>query len=198
MGDKGPHAFPYRYQVWAYDANDLAAVKSGTKQPWEVLPYAIWEPPINLNPTHLFGGATAYDASTGRLYVSQVQGESFGYARLPVIHVFQVNMNAQQAPSYKIKGKAMLFDGTVVLKNNGGDSLSLTSASRATTQDFSFPQRLTAGSTYNVTIDTQPTGYSCGILYGTGMINANADISNVLLTCHKVYGKPAPKIFNIN
>ncbi len=26
---KGTHAYPYRYQVWAYDANDLLAVKNG-------------------------------------------------------------------------------------------------------------------------------------------------------------------------
>ena len=29
---KGNHAYPYQYQVWAYDANDLAAVKAGSKQ----------------------------------------------------------------------------------------------------------------------------------------------------------------------
>ncbi|HUE69432.1 MAG TPA: hypothetical protein VMP01_00975, partial [Pirellulaceae bacterium] len=40
-GDKGYHAYPYRYQVWAYSAHDLAAVKAGTKQPWEVQPYDI-------------------------------------------------------------------------------------------------------------------------------------------------------------
>ena len=39
---KGQHAYPYRYQVWAYDLNDLAAVKAGTKQPWEVTPYGVW------------------------------------------------------------------------------------------------------------------------------------------------------------
>ena len=40
--NKGTHAYPYHYYVWAYDANDLAAVKAGQKQPWEVKPYAVW------------------------------------------------------------------------------------------------------------------------------------------------------------
>ena len=44
--DKGSHAYPYRYQVWAYDLNDFAAVKAGTKQPWEVVPYGVW--PLSL------------------------------------------------------------------------------------------------------------------------------------------------------
>ena len=36
--DKGTHAFPYVYQVWAYDANDLARAAAGQIQPWGVRP----------------------------------------------------------------------------------------------------------------------------------------------------------------
>jgi hypothetical protein len=39
---KGVHAYPYRYQVWAYDANDLLAVKNGTKAAHQPQPYAVW------------------------------------------------------------------------------------------------------------------------------------------------------------
>lgn len=39
---KGAHGFPYRHLVWAYDANDLLAVKRGKKDPWNIKPYAIW------------------------------------------------------------------------------------------------------------------------------------------------------------
>src|SRR4029078_10931964 len=39
---KGQHGWPYNYQMWAYDLNDLTAVKNGTKQPWEVQPYGVW------------------------------------------------------------------------------------------------------------------------------------------------------------
>lgn len=68
---QGDHAFPYRFQVWAYDATDLLAVKNGTRQPWDVRPYATWTLP-GLTETHaaiLPGGAT-YDPSTRRLYVA--------------------------------------------------------------------------------------------------------------------------------
>ena len=32
-----------RFQVWAYNANDLLAVKNGTLQPWQVQPYDVWK-----------------------------------------------------------------------------------------------------------------------------------------------------------
>lgn len=184
MGAKGPHAYPYIYQVWAYDSNDMVDVKNGTKQPWEVVPYAIWTLPFPVAPTDQYGGSAAYDPATGRLYISQPAGGRISSSmKPPLIHVFQVNINAQPASSYKIQGKAMLFNGSVVLKNNGGNSLTLTSASRSTTQDFSFSQELAPGSSYNVTVATNPDGYECSVLNGAGTVNANSNVSNVLITC---------------
>jgi len=96
---KGSHAWPYKNWIWAYDANDLAEVKSGQKKPWDVKPYAVWELEL---PTHAPGvlnlAGVAYDSGTQRLYVSQaladtaaiVPGQS-PYAHAPLIHVFQVN-----------------------------------------------------------------------------------------------------------
>ena len=37
---KTVHAYPYRYQVWAYDLNELAAVKAGEKYPLDA--GAVW------------------------------------------------------------------------------------------------------------------------------------------------------------
>jgi hypothetical protein len=85
---KGTHAYPYEYYVWAYDANDLAAVKRGEKQPWDVTPYAYW--PLNLpfaNNRARIRGAT-YDPATNRIFVSQ----AFGEDDQPVIYVFSVQL----------------------------------------------------------------------------------------------------------
>jgi hypothetical protein len=41
-GSKGVHGYPYSAYVWADDANDLASVHAGQKQPWDVTPYAVW------------------------------------------------------------------------------------------------------------------------------------------------------------
>ena len=40
---QGTHAYPYVHQIWAYDANDLFRVANGELEPWEVLPYAVWQ-----------------------------------------------------------------------------------------------------------------------------------------------------------
>jgi hypothetical protein len=88
---KGPHAYPYRYQVWAYDLNDWAAVKAGRKQPWEVVPYGVW--PLSLptpTPDGVIGGV-GYDAARQLVYLSQMYADLDRYASRPVIHVFDVH-----------------------------------------------------------------------------------------------------------
>ena len=87
---KGSHAYPYRYQVWAYDLNDFAAVKAGAKQPWDVVPYAVW--PITLptpEPKTVLGGV-AYDAVKQTIYVSQIGADVDGYSNRAVMHAFRV------------------------------------------------------------------------------------------------------------
>ncbi len=83
---KGTHGYPYRHQIWAYDAEELAAVRAGSKAPWQVTPYATWALPE-------MGGATGaatmqsatYDPTTRRWYIAL---EGSGAA--PEVHVYQV------------------------------------------------------------------------------------------------------------
>ena len=85
--NKGDHAWPYVHQVWAYDANDLTAVKAGSKQPWQVQPYAIWTLPGLPSSTRNQGATIAsatYDDATRRLYVTEAYGDK------PRVHVFAV------------------------------------------------------------------------------------------------------------
>jgi len=88
---KGTHAYPYIYNVWAYDANDLAASKAGQIAPWSVKPYAVWQ--LNL-PYGTFGSAAAlaaaYDPPTGRIFLSQAQSGADG--DLPIVHVFKIQI----------------------------------------------------------------------------------------------------------
>lgn len=79
---KGTHAYPYRHQVWAYDANDLLAVKIGAKQPWEIRPYAIWALTDMEPGTCAQISGAVYDPTASRLYVAA------GYGDQPVIHVY--------------------------------------------------------------------------------------------------------------
>jgi len=90
---KGPHAQPYRYQVWAYDANDLVAVKSGSKAVYAPQPYAVWElKGMSHSGNPNISGAT-YDPEGGFLFITQDYGEK------PTVEVYKVSGVAQVAPS---------------------------------------------------------------------------------------------------
>jgi hypothetical protein len=81
---QGNHAWPYQYQIWAYDATDLARVKAGSKKPWEVKPYGVWKLDLPFDfPNKTIKGA-AYDPKTGRIFISQAQQD------WQLIHVFKV------------------------------------------------------------------------------------------------------------
>ncbi len=97
---KGSHAYPYRYQIWAYDLNDFAAVKAGSKQPWEVVPYGVWPFDFPTSEESVTIGGVGYDPATQRIYVAQMLADRDGYSYRPVIHVLQINATpGSQDPS---------------------------------------------------------------------------------------------------
>ncbi|MCY7314389.1 MAG: hypothetical protein LH480_01845 [Rubrivivax sp.] len=72
----------------------------------------------------------------------------------------------------------------LVLRNNAADNLSV--AANATA--FTFATPVNAGSAYNVTLQTQPTGQTCTVQNGSGA--ANAAVSSVAVTCvHRTSAK---------
>ncbi len=93
---KGPHAQPYRYQIIAYDANDLVKVKNGTSQTYTPRPYnssAPWVLPEisgTGNGEDPRGHGAAFDPNTGRLYVRIMDGNQ------PTIYVYQVATGVPQ------------------------------------------------------------------------------------------------------
>jgi hypothetical protein len=88
VGTKGTHAYPYAYQVWAYDADDLVSVKNGRRAPYEITP-TVWtfHLPFELAGYHHSIGGAAYDPATQRIYISQI-GRGPDYT--PIIHVFLI------------------------------------------------------------------------------------------------------------
>lgn len=81
VGSKGPHAWPYRVRVWAWNVEDLIAVKNGTKQPWEPRPYAAWN--LDLPFTALQSGLSgsnnilgfAYDHVNQRFFLTDYRSD---------------------------------------------------------------------------------------------------------------------------
>jgi uncharacterized repeat protein (TIGR03803 family) len=71
-----------------------------------------------------------------------------------------------------------LADGaSIVLQNNGGDTLTA-----STNGSFTFATGIAFGSTYSVSIGTQPPYQGCSVRSGAGAIG-NADITNVEVHC---------------
>ena len=67
--------------------------------------------------------------------------------------------------------------GGVVIQNNGGDDLSIGAEG-----NFTFPTRLPAGASYNVTILRQPLFGDCEVRHGSGTIH-DRDIDDVEVRC---------------
>ena len=99
---KGPHGYPYKFWIWAYDANDLVSVKNGTKNPWDIKPYSVWELNIPLDTLGNLINGVAYDPVAQRIYISHQAADSFlpgaAWYSAPIIHVFQVNNNTPALP----------------------------------------------------------------------------------------------------
>lgn len=87
---KGPHAYPYQYQIWAYDLAELAAVKRGEKKPWDVRPYGVWPFSLPIAEASVRITGIGYDSATQTIYLSQMRAEKDGYANRPVVHVLRV------------------------------------------------------------------------------------------------------------
>lgn len=80
------HNPSYVFQIWAYNASDLAAVKAGTSYPWTPVPQ-LWQLSSPLINSQAFLGGVTYDETTQRIYITE--GNADG--SLPIVLVYQVN-----------------------------------------------------------------------------------------------------------
>lgn len=85
---KGYHAYPYEPQILFYDPNKFKDVISGTKEPWELMPYEV------LSPENRFFsgecatlGAAAYDQERALIYVPEQEAGNDGET---AVHVWKV------------------------------------------------------------------------------------------------------------
>lgn len=79
--------------------------------------------------------------------------------------------------TYNVNGNVSGLTGSVVLQNNNGNSLTVSSNG-----GFTFSAQVASGSPYSVTALTQPAGQSCSIVNGSGTIT-QANVTNVSVTC---------------
>jgi hypothetical protein len=68
---------------------------------------------------------------------------------------------------------------TVELVNNGSDPITV-----GGNGTFSFDVQIASGSSYNVTVQTQPIGEICTVTDGSGTVDSNGDaVTNVVVSC---------------
>ncbi|HDZ87236.1 MAG TPA: hypothetical protein ENH38_01280, partial [Nitrospirae bacterium] len=81
-------------------------------------------------------------------------------------------------PTYTAGGTVSGLTGTMILQNNGGDDLAITSNGA-----FTFSTAVADGSGYSVTVKTQPAGQTCFVTNGSGTVSG-ADVTDVAVGCY--------------
>src|SRR5580698_11458215 len=81
-------------------------------------------------------------------------------------------------PTYAISGTINGLTGSGLVLTDG----SATVAPQLGAASFTFPTQLTTGTTYSVTVQTQPSGQTCSVANGSGTV-ASANITSVAVSC---------------
>jgi hypothetical protein len=137
---------------------------------------------VNANGTFVFAGRIAKGATFGVTVLtqptlpSQTCTVSGGSGTVGSSDVTSVTVNCSSS-QYTVGGTVSGLNGTVVLQNNLGDDLPVTSNGT-----FAFSQTANSAQPYSVTVLTQPAGQTCTVTNGTGVVGG-ANVSNVLVTC---------------
>ena len=134
--------------------------------------------------TKLAGGA-AYDVTVKTNPSGQSCSVANGSGTIGSADVTNVAVSCTSNPTYAVGGSVSGLSGTVVLRDNGGDDLTVTANG-----PFTFATKLAGGAAYNVTVKTNPSGQTCSVANGSGTIAA-ADVTNVAVTCsrHRLRGQ---------
>ena len=81
------------------------------------------------------------------------------------------------ANTFTLGGTVSGLSGTVVLQHAGGEALSISSNG-----DFAYPTPIAEGSTYAVTVKTQPVGGTCTVAQGSGVVGSSS-VTSITVTC---------------
>jgi len=102
--------------------------------------------------------------------------ETLSGRRLSSNFTLSFTTGAVSVAQYTIGGTVSGLVGSVTLQNNSTDTLILTANG-----NFTFANALNSGSSYLVSVSTQPSGQVCSVSNGSGTLTSN--IPNVAVTC---------------
>jgi N-acetylneuraminic acid mutarotase len=135
---------------------------------------------VSANGTATFNTPIPSGSSYAVTVLTQPAGESCtvtnGTGTVTTANISNVAV-ACSPSTYTIGGTVFGLTATVVLQDNAGDNLSITANG-----SFVFNTPVASGSSYAVTILTQPAGQTCAVSNGTGSVTS-ANVTNVAVTC---------------
>ena len=139
--------------------------------------------------TRLPDGA-AYAVSVKTNPAGQTCSVAGGSGTVSGANVTGVAVTCTAIPTYSVGGSVAGLSGTVLLQDNGGDDLSV-----STNGPFTFATRLADGSVYGVTVTSNPTGQTCSVSNGSGTVTG-ANVTSVTVTCSDTSTATVPDDFN--
>lgn len=95
LDHQGYHCDPFERQVIFYDVDELGQVAGGSRNPWSVVPYVIWQPEVFYlgdNEGHTCGemGALAVDMNGHRVFMIEKGLGGYTNENSAVVHVWSV------------------------------------------------------------------------------------------------------------
>ena len=126
--------------------------------------------------TKLVDGA-AYAVTVKTNPSGQTCSVSNGSGTVAGADVTGVAVACASTPTYSVGGSVSGLSGSVVLRDNGGDDLSVSANG-----SFAFATKLVDGAAYAVTVKTNPSGQTCSVSNGSGTV-AGADVTGVAVAC---------------
>lgn len=106
-----------------------------------------------------------------------------GFCLFSISNTTTQNVVVHKIGQYVLGGTILGLTGSGLVLQNNGSELSISSDAST----FQFPEPILYGSSYNVTVQTQPPGFNCVVSNGYGS-SITADVSNILITCYHQYG----------
>jgi hypothetical protein len=104
-----------------------------------------------------------------------------GYCLFSANNTTPTNIFVSSTSAFSVGGTVSGLSGTMVLQNNGGNSQTIRSNG-----SFTFSTPIAKGSTYSVTVSTQPATQTCTVSNGSGTVGGT-NVTNVNITCTNWY-----------
>ena len=137
---------------------------------------------ISTNTTYTFTTALTQGITYNITVLTQPTGYrcsvSNGTGTVGSQNIINIDVSCAALPTYTVGGSVTgLGSDPVILQNNSSEQLSVSADG-----NYQFPTAQLEGSSYSVTVHTQPSGYSCSVSSNTGTV-AQQNITTITVNC---------------